>query len=58
MAFMFRKWMPPAFSRRFSRENFDFDLDQPFEGYYRTTGNFLKAIYNDLRGLQTAGPAA
>lgn len=55
---MFRKWMPPAFSRRFSGENFDFDLDQSFEGYYRTTGNFLKAIYNDLRGLQTAGPAA
>ena len=55
---MFRKWMPPAFSRRFAENNYDFDLDQTFEGYYRTTGNFLKAIYNDLRGLQTAGPAA
>lgn len=49
MAFMFRKWMPPAWSRRLNKENFDFDLNEVQEGYYRGVGRFLKNLGADLR---------
>lgn len=49
MIFMFRKWMPPAFGRRIDKAKYNFDLEQYQEGFYRTSGRFLKSLYNDLR---------
>ena len=49
MAFMFRKWMPTAWSRRFSKENYDFDLDDVTEGFYRSFGRFMTTLAKDLK---------
>lgn len=41
--------MPPAVYRRFSNDQYDFDLDQVHVGYYRTLGRFLQNLYNEMR---------
>lgn len=48
-AIMFRKYMRPSWNRRFQKGQFDMDLDQWVEGYYRTTGRFLKQLGIDLK---------
>lgn len=49
MAIMYRKYMRPAFNRRFAEAQKNYDLDAWTEGYYRTTYKFLKQIYSDLK---------
>lgn len=38
---MFRKWMPPSFTRRFQGEEYSFDLGDVEHGYYNS-------FYNDF----------
>lgn len=47
MAIMFRKWIVPSWNRRFSHGKFDYDLNDTREGYYRTTFNFIKALFSE-----------
>lgn len=41
--------MPTAWSRRFSKENYDFDLDDVTEGFYRGFGRFITTLAQDLK---------
>lgn len=41
--------MPTAWSRRFSKENYDFDLDDVTEGFYRGFGRFMTTLAKDLK---------
>jgi hypothetical protein len=49
MAMMFRKYMKPAWDRRFAHSQYDADLDIVTEGYYMTTYRFLKEIGGNLK---------
>lgn len=49
MALLFRKWMRASYIRRFQRGTYNYDLDSYTEGYYRTSFNFIKQLYNDIR---------
>lgn len=49
MGLMFRKWIKPSLNRRYSHLNYNFDVEEWEEGFYRTTGRFLMQIYKDLR---------
>lgn len=48
MSMMFRKWMKPAYNRRFARVGYNYDVEDWMEGYYRTTGRFLWEVAKDL----------
>lgn len=52
MVMMFRKWMRPAFKRRFANATYNHDLDAWTEGYYLTTGKFLLQLTKDLKDAQ------
>jgi hypothetical protein len=49
MGLLFRKWIRPSWNKRFSDVAFNYDLDDWTEGYYKTSGRFLKALYDDIR---------
>lgn len=49
MAFMFRKWMPSYWNRRYQTSTYNFDLEEWTEGYYRTTGKFAWALLSNLK---------
>lgn len=49
MAIMYRKWMRPAFNRRYKSLSYNFDLQTWTEGYYRTTGRFLAQLAKELK---------
>lgn len=53
MGFMFRKWIKPAFNRRFAQKMFNYDLGQNNEGYYRTTARFVIQLAKELRAGET-----
>jgi len=48
MAIMFRKWMKPAFNRRFARGMYNYDLQDTTEGYYRTTSKFMISLFSEV----------
>lgn len=48
MAIMFRKYMKPAWDRRFGYSQYDADLDAVTEGYYMTTFRFLGMLKDNL----------
>ena len=48
MAMMFRKYMKPAWDRRFGYSQYDADLEAVTEGYYITTFRFLKQLKDNL----------
>ena len=54
MGVMFRKWIKPALNRRFKSATYNYDLQAWTEGYYNTTGRFLKQLANELRDGQFA----
>lgn len=49
MGIMFRKWMRPAYNRRFQEATYNYDLDAWTEGYYRTSGRFLMQLAKELK---------
>ena len=49
LAIMYRKWMKPAFNRRYAKANYDYDLEAWTEGYYRTSWEFLKQLGKDIK---------
>jgi len=46
---MFRKFMVQSYNRRFESHNFDYDIQAEQEGYYATSANFLKTLYQDVK---------
>ena len=51
LIFLYRKFMVPAISRRFGKADYNLDLDEETEGYYRTAGRFLYQLARDSKGL-------
>jgi hypothetical protein len=51
-AFLFRKWMVPNINRRFAQGKYNYNTEVWEEGYYRTTGKFLKSLIDNIRGKQ------
>lgn len=51
LGMLYRKWMRPAYNRRFRDLTFNFDLQEWEEGYYRTMGRFL---WNTVKELKEA----
>ena len=45
----FRKYLIPAYERRFMKANYNLDLDAEMEGYYVTAGRMIMALGRDLR---------
>lgn len=54
LALMFRKFMRPGYNRRFRELQYNYEGQFETEGYYRTTGRFLKQLIIDLKGGQVA----
>ena len=52
MVSMYRKWLMPAFNRRFAKKQTDFELQMETEGYYRAFGRFMKEIAIDIKEHQ------
>lgn len=52
LALIYRKWMKPAFNRRFKRGIYNYDLDQYYEGYYRTALSFTLGLLKDIKNMQ------
>lgn len=50
--FNFRKWMIPAWNRRFKTFYTNYELQDSVEGYYRTFGKFMWAMTKDLKDQQ------
>ena len=51
LIFLYRKFMVPAIERRFKKGDYNLDLDQETEGYYRTVWNFLGSLGREARSL-------
>jgi hypothetical protein len=51
LVFMYRKWMVPAYNRRWQKRNWSFQLDQEEEGFYLTTFRFLANLYKEQEHL-------
>lgn len=49
MALMFRKWIKPSLNRRYASVNYNFDVEEWEEGFYRTTGRFFLQLIKDLK---------
>lgn len=47
--YQFRKYIPVSIQRRFGEAQYNFDLDTPTEGYYRTFGKMLLKIYKEAK---------
>lgn len=51
LVFLYRKFIVPSINRRFGGANYNLDLDEQTEGYYRSFGRFLWNLSTDARGL-------
>ena len=49
LVILFRKWLKPAFNRRFDRQYYNYSLDQEVEGMWVTTGSFMKQLYSEYK---------
>lgn len=49
MVIMFRKWMIPAWNRRFEAGRYDYDLGDTSEGYWVSTAHFIKNMVKEIR---------
>ena len=47
--YQFRKYIPVSIQRRFGQVQYNFDLDSPTEGYYRTFAKFWKKVYKEAK---------
>lgn len=47
--YQFRKYIPSSIQRRFGQAQYNFDLDSPTEGYYRTFAKFWKKVYTEMK---------
>lgn len=54
MGMMFRKWIKPSLNRRFKSVQYNFDIKEWTEGYYRTLGRFLVQLCKELKEGQFA----
>lgn len=51
LVFLYRKFLIPALNRRFGKVNFNLDLNEQTEGYYRSAYHFLRNLATDSRNL-------
>lgn len=49
MFYQFRKYIPVSIHRMFGKVQYNFDLDAPTEGYYRTFGKMMLKIYKEAK---------
>lgn len=49
LAIMFRKWIMPAWNRRFSSKYTNHELQMEMEGYYTSFGHFISSLWKDWR---------
>lgn len=49
MGMLYRKWIKPSLNRRFKSAHYNFDLGDWSEGYYISTGRFLKQLCKELK---------
>ena len=54
MALAYRRWIVPGLRRRYSKEGYNYLLDEYREGYYVTAGKFFTKLFKELRLIQTA----
>jgi hypothetical protein len=52
LAIMFRKYLRPNLNRRFKKMQYNYEGDVWTEGYYVTTGRFMKSLMLDLKDMQ------
>lgn len=52
MAIMYRKYMKPALNRRFQKKYWNPQLQQEFEGYYRTGWNYIRNLSKEHKLLK------
>lgn len=52
MFYQFRKYIPVSIHRMFGKAQYNFDLNAPTEGYYRTFGKMLMKIYKEAKSQQ------
>lgn len=48
----FRKWMVPFFNRRFSKTQYNFQLDDYTQGYYNTVGMFIGTLLREWKNAE------
>lgn len=53
MALAYRRWIVPGLRRRYSKNGYNYLLDEYREGYYITAGKFFTKLFKDLRIIQT-----
>lgn len=44
LCMIFRKWLVPSIERRYAKQNYNFDMQDWTEGYYRTLGRLIKDV--------------
>ena len=49
LVLQYRKWIVPAFNKRFEKAQYNVSLDEWNEGYYRTTAKFLMDCLKELK---------
>ena len=49
IALMFRKWIKPSLNRRYASLNYNLDVEEWEEGFYKTTGRFFMQLITDLK---------
>jgi hypothetical protein len=49
LVMMFRKWMVPAWNRRFKKEFTNYEMGMNQEGYYLAAYKFAEQLYKDLK---------
>lgn len=54
LCLQYRKWIKPQFNRRFMKNQFNYDLNEYEEGYYRTMGRFIVDL---IKGKDKLGVA-
>lgn len=54
LCLQYRKWIKPQFNRRFMKNQFNYDLNEYEEGYYRTMGRFIVDL---IKGRDALGVA-
>ena len=52
LGIMYRKYLVPGINRRFQELKFNYQGDVWTEGYYRTTGRFMKGLISDMKQMQ------
>lgn len=51
-AYLFRKWMWKSYSKRFENVNYDYNIGEWNEGYYKSCFRFIKSLCKDMKDFK------